>query len=962
VTTDPVTEVHRTDVTLNATMDPDGNTTHYYFEWGKTRRYGNTSASPPGTELPTSAPGDQHPSAVAAGLQTETTYHYRVVATDSIYGVTYGADHTFTTEPAVIGLDTDPANEVEPTTATLDGHLDPDGISTTYYFEWGKTHFYGHDLPAAPGEDVGTTSPGNVPLSRMLTGLEPGTTYHYRLAGANSYGTTVGSDESFRTPQGPSIEGVFSSDVTATSANLRARINPNGTEPSFETTYRFEYGTTPAYGASAPIPDGALNPTNGGQNVTVPISGLTEVTYHFRLVAENHWGTATSEDQTLDYLPPSSCPNATVRQQTGAAYLPDCRAYELVSPARAGGTALFPEGPSSPGASNHFAFTGFINVIPGTGEPPNGGTPFPVGDLYVATRTSAGWVTRYVGIPATETVFQEGDPGSNISGPAGIPADLTLSRFLTWREASGYAPYVWDNEGNFLGRLPSNLSEVPGAGLPVGKGGFVGATAPSPDFSHYAFSSRSIAFTPGGLTTAPGSAYDDDVATGAVTLISKTATGLDIPQDASAGGSSEYVRIPAVSRDGSHILMSTAAPSEVSFAGTPIETTHLYMRVNDAVTYEVSEGEDGLNHGVSFAGMSEDGTEVFFTTGAQMTADDHDTSIDLYRWSENGGAPTLTRLSVGNEASEGNTDACSSEWMLKCGVEVVPTSRANAVPVDSAVANEAGTVYFYSPEELEGAHGVPGKRNLYVWREGTVHHVATFDPLAAVERIDVSSDGNHMAFLTRTRLTAYENAGHSEMYTYDPASRKLQCVSCLADGTPPTADVHASQNGLFMTEDGRAFFSTADALVPRDFNGITDVYEYTGGRAQLISTGTGNDAGEQFRPIGLVGVSADGVNAFISTYETLVGQDENGPFLKFYDARINGGFPFEKPPVPCAAADECHGEGSSAPAHPQIGSVAQLQGGNAVTPKAKKKKKKRKHPKKHHHAKQPHRRHGRSKR
>ena len=45
---------------------------------------------------------------------------------------------------------------------------------------------------------------------------------------------------------------------------------------------------------------------------------------------------------------------------------------------------------------------------------------------------------------------------------------------------------------------------------------------------------------------------------------------------------------------------------------------------------------------------------------------------------------------------------------------------------------------------------------------------------------------------------------------------KLVCVSCLPSGAPPTTNVEASLNGLFMTNDGRAFFSTGDALVPQD--------------------------------------------------------------------------------------------------------------------------------------------------
>jgi hypothetical protein len=97
------------------------------------------------------------------------------------------------------------------------------------------------------------------------------------------------------------------------------------------------------------------------------------------------------------------------------------------------------------------------------------------------------------------------------------------------------------------------------------------------------------------------------------------------------------------------------------------------------------------------------------------------------------------------------------------------------------------------------------------------------------------------------------------------------------------------------------------------------VYEYVNGRAQLISPGTGDYEGPEYAPTGLVGVSANGLDAYFSTYNTIVPEDENGPFLKFYDARTNGGFAFNKPPAPCAAADECHGASSEEAAPLVIG-------------------------------------------
>ncbi len=82
---------------------------------------------------------------------------------------------------------------------------------------------------------------------------------------------------------------------------------------------------------------------------------------------------------------------------------------------------------------------------------------------------------------------------------------------------------------------------------------------------------------------------------------------------------------------------------------------------------------------------------------------------------------------------------------------------------------------------------------------------------------------------------------------------------------------------------------------------------------------------------GLEGVSADGVDVFFSTFDTLVPEDQNGEFIKFYDARAGGGFPFAEPPPGCKAADECHGAGSIPPSTPRVGTGATLgRTGNAL--------------------------------
>ena len=147
-----------------------------------------------------------------------------------------------------------------------------------------------------------------------------------------------GADRVFTAPQEPSIASFTSSDVTATTADLIATINPNGSA----TTYRFEYGTSPSYGQSVPIPDGPVGSGETPIQVKQHIEDLeVGATYHFRVVAENQWGEDVSGDQTFAFFT-ANCPNAHVRQESGAAYLPDCRAYELVSPEVAGAVQLFP--------------------------------------------------------------------------------------------------------------------------------------------------------------------------------------------------------------------------------------------------------------------------------------------------------------------------------------------------------------------------------------------------------------------------------------------------------------------------------------------------------------------------------------------------------------------------------------------------------------------------------------------
>jgi hypothetical protein len=819
----------------------------------------------------------------------------------------------------------DPVSGLSASGATVSGAVDPNGppgvnhpnpSATTYRVEYKKTSESTWTL-YAPDVSVGSgLSP--VPFSVGVSGLEPKTEYQIRVTASKPWGfeSVTETTSPFTTLAAPpTIAALFSSNVTAMSADLHALVNPRGTA----TTFHFEYGKTPAYGQSTPeTPVGEqLSP----QPVQAHIEGLENVVYHFRVVATNSEGSTASTDQTFTFYP-EPCPNASVRQQTGSGSLPDCRAYELVSPANARTALLFPGGPPAPEASNpaRVSFLGAASSIPGPWNPQNG-----FGDLYVATRESTGWQTNFVGVPA--------DLASQTSGHPldfWLLADSQLSEVLQWfslgapngggenaSQGEFYAPYVFDWQGSNLGRRPTNLAEVPGADKGFFGGGFFGDINPSADFDHYVFSSANFAFAPGGLTTGAGSVYDNLVDSGSVEIVSKLPNGSDIPQG--PGNSGNFLRIPAVSSDGSHILMG----------GNSDRVGVLYMRVDGAVSYAVSRGQI-----VKFEGMTADGEEVYFTSDEQLPGgNDTDASTDLYRWSR--ATDTLTRVSDG-PGSVGSTDGCNATWTELCGVEVVATSGDNgllneslAKPTDNALAAGSGDTLFYSPEQFVGSNGVPGRRNLYLSRDGQFEYIATLDATKPVTRVQLSPDGRHLAFITASRLTTYDNAGFEQMYTYDTETDDLRCVSCQPSGAPPGDDVEGSDNGLFMSDDGRAFFDTTDALVPRDTNGLNDVYEFVDGRPQLITTGLGGRDDSIFGQVGLVGVSANGIDVHFWTLEPLVSNDANGGNARFYTARTNGGFLLAPQVAPCKAADECHGASAGDIPTPRVSSTASLATGNA---------------------------------
>ena len=333
--------------------------------------------------------GHEEVSAELTNLKDEAVYEYRLEAA-SDRGGNQGQSQTFETGLAVTGLITKPATELQLEGATLNGSLDAESFETKYFFQYGVEESYGQTTAAQEVHGNAVEPVPGVPIH----GLLPNHTYHYRIVATNKFGTSYGQDETVKTPSAPSIDAFSSSNVTASSAELHTQINPEG----FQTTYRFEYGPTSAYGtstASGEVGSGIVD-----ESRSVKLENLETRVYHFRVVAENEWGTTTTVDQTFSFYP-EKCPNEARREETHSNFLPDCRAYELVSPSKQGSFIVFPgSAPATSYATDpaRFSFGGGFGSVTGTNPP----TDFNI-DNYVATRTDTGWVTKYAGLGGEAT-------------------------------------------------------------------------------------------------------------------------------------------------------------------------------------------------------------------------------------------------------------------------------------------------------------------------------------------------------------------------------------------------------------------------------------------------------------------------------------------------------------------------------------------------------------------------------
>ncbi|MGC1852635.1 MAG: fibronectin type III domain-containing protein [Solirubrobacterales bacterium] len=771
------------------------------------------------------------------------------------------------------------------------------------------------------------------------------------------------------------IVATWSESVAFSEATLRAEVNPDGEA----TTYHFEYGKTGAYGSQTPeLPVGS---DSTAHKLSRSLEGLTPgTTYHYRVVATSGAGTNPGPDAVFhtyeSFIPKTDCPNQSRRGGPSGA-LPDCRAYEMVSPLDKSGADIVP-------AAELAHTTLGIEQAALDGEKMAYSSRTPFGDAasnlwatqFLATRAASGWSAHAVTPPRTGNSVYNGaatQPNYRDGEFAGFNDDLSTGFFydgampaLTPQAIPGiYNHYLFNTATDGLTTVSTQLfSPVHDDVRWLGGVGFMGF---SEDGSHTVFAAEAR-LTSDAAAPAFGQNLGQlyDYHDGALELVSILPNGEPAATAAagfqrsaagefSSGGDalSYKQRVGetdnAISDDGSRIFWTTQSNNNEK---------RLYVRIDGTTTILISESVPNGNR-AHYWTASSDGAKVLFSADGSFTS-----AEDI-----------LYRFDVDTET---------------------PSQIAGEVDPERGVlgaSDDLSHVYFLSTEALTSG-ATAGQQNLYLDHDGTKSFIAT---LAESDRAGgvggyynvasgtdvakdfshVTPDGRHLVFQSFASLTGYDNTSLDngkaaiEVYRYDAEAKELDCISCNPSGSRPQTGVltmphydmlegvpfgdvvgnpdplhaaawlptrqHGDQVSRALADDGsHVFFNSHDALVPQDTNGVQDVYEWReqgsgecqkpSGCLYLISTGT------DLKKSTFIDASEGGHDVFFRTSDGIDPDDEG--LIDIYDARTNGGIPRPIPPPPCVG-DNCQSP-PAAPNDPTPASSGFKGAGDPVPSKARK--------------------------
>lgn len=906
---------------LNGTVNPlgEGEAT-CRFAWGTTAAFGQTAPCEPESVGEGNAPAPV--TATIEGLVPDTTYTLRLQASNK-NGTNPGeaADNKELATPGP-GIHSQSVSTLAATSAKLNATIDPNNAPTSYYFQYGQSTAYEAQVPAPPGPSLGAGK-GDVQVApQHIQGLTPGTVYHYRVVavsalqlegkGAPTAVAFAGVDQTFTT------QGTLASPLPDSRRwELVSPANKHGAlllaPKEAELIQAADNGSAIAYMATLPTEAGV----KGYIYLGVPVLANRGAT---------GW---SSKDISLAH--------------PGASGLPIGLGYEYrFFTSDLSQAIVEPLGE-------------FSSLAPEVFPPDSERGPYLRHDATCASEPGSCYRPLLVGCPA------EGQP---------------------------CAPAVEENadvpEGTKFGGTPTE-----GESRFVGEARFVGASS---DLSHVILSSR-VALTE---TATDGKAQLYEYSPGhpasqQLQLLSGVAS--EEGDEAQLGFANASAR-HAVSEDGSRVVWSSKTGhhlylSELGKGGT--------VQLDLSQGCEECEGEGEAN--AHFQLASADGTRVLFTDTQRLTQDAGRLpgTADLYECKIAAGACVLQDLTPapghGQAADVLGAVIGASEdgaWVYFVANGVLGDGAQLGASAGDCVVNG----------KIEGQ----GSCNLYVSHEGATHWIAElaggdnpdwtgFSLGTRLNRLTAraSPDGRWLAFMSNRSLTGYDNHdAHSgkadeEVFAYhaeSPGAGSLTCASCDPSGARPVGVEYAKINGRlaggervwannawiaanvpgwtaysqgqalhqprYLSDSGRLFFNSNDALVAQDINSNQDAYQFeptgvgdcssasqtfsaaSGGCVALISSGTAS--GES----AFLDASENGDDVFFLTEERLVSEDVDTA-LDLYDAHVcSSGAPCfseaEAPP-PCTTAEACRAAPAPQPSIFGSPSSATFSGqGNVVSP------------------------------
>jgi hypothetical protein len=848
-----------------------------------------TRVSPEGAQVETLG-GEQLTDASGGGMAVNA-------AGETVYVVDQGADEidAYTPEPpGLVTVSGESASDVADTSATLSAEIDPHSLpgeaNTVYRFEYGPcatlavsscktTSSYGTNVPSSD-QSIGTGFEP-VDIAHHIQELKAHTTYHFRVFAKNKEGQASVKEVTFTTqPAG--------AELTLPDNRQWELVSPPNLHGAFMEP--IDYGVVQAaadgeaFADFAPVPNEAQPLPAGTANGVEVISGRGASGWSSRdIAAPGSQGQAEFGFFSEDLSRAIVQPNGNVETLGG---------FHPLSPEATEQTA--------------YLHTDFPAGEPGSlcNEASDHGACFT--PLVSAANVPAG--TRFGEIDEHNECHPEDSPYFR---PGGGQRPLTSVR------PSICGPRI-------VGASPDARHLVLEAGPQLTST----STEGRPELYEYSAGALElVSLLPAGETNEAGG---------------------EIAEEPVLGDEDYDVR-DTVSGDGSHIVFASPYGSA---------HIHLYVRVRDgegghAETVRVDlpqQGGSEVSSEPEYKTASADGSRIFFIDSAGLTAESSKQGRDLYEYNLN--APVGSRLkdlsvdTNGTEAAEvsnviGASEDGSYVYFVAAGALATEASPgecggAGSSPTDTNVCN-----LYVSHDGGRPALVAELSQQDYSDWAGTDR--AKLQYMTA----RVSPNGRFLAFMSQRSLTGYDNADavsgqpDQEVYLYD-AERMVSegvrgvpdnpvCVSCEATGARPVGEegaptaVFRAASGVdgpnenlaalvppwtatelikgaathqprYLTNSGRVFFDTPQALAPQDVNGTWDVYEYeppgVGGCSEAQSAYSESAAGcqnlissgQSSEPSVFLDASESGGDVFFLTSEQLVPEDLNtAPHV--YDAR-----------------------------------------------------------------------------